>query len=274
VAIEFHCPHCNKLLTTSDSRGLALAKCPACDQLITVPAMSTPAQAPSPAFAATAAWSGGALSGEAMPGAPISDAPDQSSPIVGTADRSGLSIPAIQPQSVVAGPADSRLQSPFGQRPEIPVCASCGQPAMFGAAYCAACGVPLIPAAHPLQYAGLPRRMLAALVDLTIVGLAAGALDLLLGRPDWGVVPFLILYLFYNAGLESSPDQATIGKHLFGMMVCATDGRRLTFARAAIHTLAKGLSLLICGVGFIMPLLTPRKQALHDLMVDAVVVLS
>jgi uncharacterized RDD family membrane protein YckC len=133
--------------------------------------------------------------------------------------------------------------------------------------------MPLIPAAHPLQYAGLLRRMLAAVIDLTIVLLATGALELLLGRSGW-LVPFLVLFVFYNAGLESSPDQATIGKRLFGMMVCGTDGRRLTFARAAIHTLAKILSLLICGVGFIMPLLTPRKQALHDLMVDAVVVLT
>jgi uncharacterized RDD family membrane protein YckC len=272
VAIEFNCPHCSKLLTTSDSRGLALAKCPACDQLITVPAMTTPAQAPSPAFAATAAWSGAVTPGPKAD-APSQLGPSQVEPIERATDESALTTPAIQPQPVAAGPRDARLESPFGQRLEIHVCPSCGQPAAVGAAYCAACGLPLIPAAHPLQYAGLPRRMAAAIIDLVIISLATGALDLLLGRPGL-FIPFLILFVFYNAGLESSPDQATIGKRLFGMMVCGTDGRRLTFARAAIHTLAKFLSVLICGVGLIMPLLTPRKQALHDLMVDAVVVLT
>ncbi len=56
------------------------------------------------------------------------------------------------------------------------------------------------------------------------------------------------------------------------IIVCASDGRRLSLPRAAIRTLAKGLSFLICGVGFIMPLLTLRRQALHDVLTDAVVV--
>jgi len=55
-------------------------------------------------------------------------------------------------------------------------------------------------------------------------------------------------------------------------MVSGSDGRRLKFPRAVIRTLAKILSLMICGVGFIMPLLTLRRQALHDVLTDAVVV--
>ncbi|HEV8001994.1 MAG TPA: RDD family protein, partial [Planctomycetaceae bacterium] len=90
---------------------------------------------------------------------------------------------------------------------------------------------------------------------------------------SWEVTSFFI-WFFYSAALESSHDQATIGKRLFGMIVCGVDGRRLTFARAAIRTFAKVLSLVICGMGFIMPLLTPKKQALHDLMTDVVVVVS
>jgi uncharacterized RDD family membrane protein YckC len=57
-----------------------------------------------------------------------------------------------------------------------------------------------------------------------------------------------------------------------GLIVCGADGRRLTLPRAAIRTVAKVLSLLICGVGFLMPLLTPLKQALHDKLTDTIVV--
>lgn len=42
MTIEFHCPHCNKFLTTSDDRAGRSAKCPGCGSSIAVP---TPAEA-------------------------------------------------------------------------------------------------------------------------------------------------------------------------------------------------------------------------------------
>jgi uncharacterized RDD family membrane protein YckC len=114
--------------------------------------------------------------------------------------------------------------------------------------------------------------MLAALIDSSIVAVASIALALVLRDAYWQATFFV--WFFYNAALESSREQSTVGKRIFGMIVCGVDGRRLTFARAAIRTLAKLASLAICGMGFVMPLLTPKKQALHDLMTDAVVVLS
>jgi hypothetical protein len=35
--IEFHCPHCDKLLKTPDSKAGVRANCPGCGQLVTVP---------------------------------------------------------------------------------------------------------------------------------------------------------------------------------------------------------------------------------------------
>jgi uncharacterized RDD family membrane protein YckC len=121
-----------------------------------------------------------------------------------------------------------------------------------------------------MRYAGFFRRGAAAVIDLALISLASGALALLAGRA--GAQAWFLLWFFYCAALESSRDQATIGKRALGMIVCGADGRRLTFPRAAVRTLAKLASLLICGMGFVMPLLTPKKQALHDLMTDAVVV--
>jgi phage FluMu protein Com len=47
VAIEFNCPHCNKLLKTSDEKAGRQAKCPGCGEIISVPdsAQATAVQA-------------------------------------------------------------------------------------------------------------------------------------------------------------------------------------------------------------------------------------
>lgn len=111
------------------------------------------------------------------------------------------------------------------------------------------------------------------MIDLVIVVVAAEVLELVLPRRFWhGTNLLLVLLFLYYSAMESSREQATVGKRIMGIIVCGSDGRRLSFPRAAIRTLAKVLSLMICGVGYIMPLLTLRRQALHDVLTDAVVV--
>ncbi len=110
-------------------------------------------------------------------------------------------------------------------------------------------------------------------VDLAIISISVWALQLVLGDGNWLSRNLeQIFWLVYFSALESSRERATVGKRLLGLAVCGSDGRRLSFPRAVIRTLGKILSLLICGIGFVMPLLTPRKQALHDLLTDSVVV--
>jgi len=123
------------------------------------------------------------------------------------------------------------------------------------------------------RYAPFWKRSAAALIDLAIVGIATSALEFELQTRQWfaeNMTP-LLLFLYFSL-FECSSEQATLGKRIMGIKVCGADGRRLTYPRAAIRTLAKALSLLTCGVGFIMPLLTPWKQALHDKLTDTIVV--
>lgn len=49
MAIEFHCPHCDKFLSTSDDKAGREAKCPGCGEFITVPLSEVAAPAVSPA---------------------------------------------------------------------------------------------------------------------------------------------------------------------------------------------------------------------------------
>jgi uncharacterized RDD family membrane protein YckC len=145
--------------------------------------------------------------------------------------------------------------------------------AEVGALYCSTCGAPLSAAGPPLQYAAFWQRVVAALIDLVIIAVAETALRFVLPGRTWvGENLWFVLWFLYHSVMESSREQATIGKRILGIIVCGSDGRRLTFPRAAIRTLAKVLSFLICGIGYVMPLLTPHRQALHDILTDAVVV--
>ena len=75
----------------------------------------------------------------------------------------------------------------------------------------------------------------------------------------------------YEAVMESSSYQATLGKMILGMKVTDLYGNRISFARATGRHFAKILSAMILCIGFIMVGLTERKQGLHDLVAGTLV---
>ena len=85
--------------------------------------------------------------------------------------------------------------------------------------------------------------------------------------------PILVAsFCLYFALQESSPAQATIGKRLFGLVVTDLQGRRIGFLRAAVRNLSKYLSGWLLFLGFVMAAFTQRRQALHDLIAQCLVV--
>jgi hypothetical protein len=74
--------------------------------------------------------------------------------------------------------------------------------------------------------------------------------------------------------MESSERQATIGKQLLGIQVTDANGVRLTFVRSLLRNIAKIISSLPLGLGFLLAAFTARKQALHDLITKCLVVRS
>jgi uncharacterized RDD family membrane protein YckC len=108
---------------------------------------------------------------------------------------------------------------------------------------------------------------LAMAVVVTTVGMegVVGALASLAGT----LVPFL-----YWPVLESSGWQATVGKRIMGLQVTDAEGGRLSFLHALMRMLAKIVSTIPFGLGFVMAAFTARKQALHDLIVKTLVVRS
>jgi|SRR5580658_759881 uncharacterized RDD family membrane protein YckC len=146
------------------------------------------------------------------------------------------------------------------------------------------------PAAQAVGYGGFWIRVLAALIDAVIVrvvavpvGLIFGGLGMAgmmtglphagLGILGGGVTVIVVLFggWLYEALMESSSYQATIGKMVLGMKVTDLYGNRISFGRATGRHFAKILSGMILCIGFIMVGLTERKQGLHDLLAGTLV---
>jgi len=179
----------------------------------------------------------------------------------------------------------SRCGTPTSPAPGVPAAASTSAAASYPApAY------PAVPVAGA-AYAGFWIRVIAALVDGLIlrvviapIGLVFGGLGLagglIHGIPHFGMallgggVTFILLVFgswLYEAFMESSSYQATLGKMIFGMKVADLNGNRISFERATGRHFAKWISGMFLGIGFIMVGFTDRKQGLHDLIAGTLV---
>jgi uncharacterized RDD family membrane protein YckC len=155
---------------------------------------------------------------------------------------------------------------------------------------------PPVPAAPPIHYAGFWRRFVALIIDQLIlavprwiIGLFFGVsvLSTILSMGDnfdpailfgiianaiWVAVITGILQWLYYALFESSAMQATPGKMALGIIVTDMDHQQISFMRASGRFFGKIISGLILCIGYIMAGFTPKKQALHDIMADCLVV--
>jgi uncharacterized RDD family membrane protein YckC len=135
------------------------------------------------------------------------------------------------------------------------------------------------------RYGGFWIRVVAAIIDTVIIrvvvapiGIIFGGLGLagnMTGLPHRGLALLgggitLIVVLFanwlYEAFMESSSYQATLGKMIFGMKVTDLNGNRISFERATGRHFAKWLSAITLFIGYIMVGFSDRKQGLHDLI--------
>jgi len=154
-------------------------------------------------------------------------------------------------------------------------------------------GYPSVPA-YPMagaRYGGFWIRVVAAIVDAILVRVVVTPIGLVFGGMSWlggmegglphagialiggGITALLVIAAgwLYEAFLESSSYQATLGKMIFGMKVTDLEGNRISFARATGRHFAKIISGMILAIGFIMVGFTERKQGLHDILAGTLV---
>ena len=135
-------------------------------------------------------------------------------------------------------------------------------------------------------HAGFWRRCAAYTIDYFItfvasyvVGLVAGfALAAgqgaagMMAAPTVGGILGLVVGWLYFALQESSAQQATLGKRALGIKVTDGNGMRIGFGRATGRFFGKLLSGLIFAIGFMLAGWTEKKQALHDMLANTLVV--
>ena len=188
-------------------------------------------------------------------------------------------------------------------------CQKCGAPNDDQAAFCDKCGAALHKAgpapsmaapAYPaaVQYAGFWRRVGAFVIDWIIVGVVQTVIQVILmgvgviamsdlesgaGTEEYqhylavmwilGGVMF-VMQIVYFAVMESSSKQGTLGKIVLGIVVTDTDGKRISLGRAVGRNLGKIISGIILLIGYFMIAFTAKKQGLHDIMANCLVVVK
>ena len=141
-------------------------------------------------------------------------------------------------------------------------------------------------------YAGFRKRLAAYVIDSLIVGVAFMVISTVVGVVLGGLMAVsgssgnlgfvllqVLIQLFsiaitalYYAWFHASRSMATPGKMAVGIKVVRVQGERISFLRGIGRYFASLLSGLILCIGFLMAAFTARKQGLHDLMCDTLVV--
>lgn len=85
-------------------------------------------------------------------------------------------------------------------------------------------------------------------------------------------IMFDLIYWLYYALMNSSRYKATLGKMALGIIVVDKNYQRISFARATGRYFACAVSWITLGVGFIIAAFHPKKQTLHDIIVDTFVI--
>jgi uncharacterized RDD family membrane protein YckC len=120
------------------------------------------------------------------------------------------------------------------------------------------------------NYGGFLERFGAIVIDAIVLSVAIAILTIVTfgsGGIVWLFGPWI-----YEALMLSSAKQATLGKMALGLVVTDIEGRKLSFGRATGRHFAKYISAFILGIGFIMAAFTEKKQALHDMIAQTLVV--
>ena len=131
-------------------------------------------------------------------------------------------------------------------------------------------------------YGGFWIRVVAYIIDAILLNIVSGIVGMVIGFNMYtadmnqfdargSLVSFVIVWLYF-ALLESSVRGATVGKMAVGLRVVTESGGRLSFMHATGRYLAKFISAIILGIGFIMVAFTDRKRGLHDMVAGTLVV--
>ncbi len=88
------------------------------------------------------------------------------------------------------------------------------------------------------------------------------------------MLTLIVAVVAYYVYFEQSVSGATLGKRLLGIRVVDLQGRRISLGRSMIRTLVSPFSGALFCIGFLMALVTAKRQALHDLAAGTLVIVA
>lgn len=109
------------------------------------------------------------------------------------------------------------------------------------------------------RYANFGERFLALILDSLIL-----------------IIPSLFFGIFANwlyfAQMQSSTKQQSVGQSALSIQLLSIDGDKVTFGQATGRYFAHFLSVLTFMIGYLMFFFTDKKQCLHDMVANTLVV--
>jgi uncharacterized RDD family membrane protein YckC len=122
-----------------------------------------------------------------------------------------------------------------------------------------------------VEYAGFWVRFAAVLVDGLVLIVPSIIVNVIFGK-SLGVFMQYVLGWTYAIYMLNTR-QATLGKMAVGLKVTTIDGGMPTTGKLALREiLGKILDVVTLGIGYLMIVFTAKKQGLHDMIADTVVV--
>lgn len=117
------------------------------------------------------------------------------------------------------------------------------------------------------EYGSFGRRVVAYILDALILAVPATIIGSIIP-----VLGGLIAWFFYAPVLEASELRATLGKYLMGLQVTDLAGGRISFRASVVRNLLKFITAVFLCIGFLVALFTKRRQTIHDILADTLVV--
>lgn len=134
----------------------------------------------------------------------------------------------------------------------------------------------------PQYFGSFDQRLLAAVIDWLIVSavivvpVCIGVLitgdrlvRILLSASILILMP--LTNLIYHIVMEGSSRQATYGKMILKIRVCAFDATPIGYGKATARNLAKICSTLPLGAGYLLNFFNKKQQCLHDMIAGTLV---
>lgn len=122
-----------------------------------------------------------------------------------------------------------------------------------------------------MVYAGFWRRYIASFIDGLIL-LVPSAILGGLGSFSIAFGANVFIGIIYKPVFESSALMGTPGKALMGLVVVSEDGHGpISFKSAIIRYFSAMLSAVILYIGYLMQPFTSKRQTLHDMIAETLV---